>query len=53
MTDVVADAVGRLSRDDWWGGVHRALDELGPNDLAELHGDQALFDVAAGDGLDS
>lgn len=51
MLDVVTDAVHRLSRDEWWGTVHAALDEMSDAALADHHSETEVLDNAAADGL--
>lgn len=52
MQDVVADAVHRLSQDEWWASVHSALDDLGPTVAASYQAESSRLDAAAADGLD-
>lgn len=51
MLDVVADAVHRLSRDEWWTSVRGALDGLSAADVASYEGETWALDAAAADGL--
>lgn len=52
MLDVVADAVHRLGRDEWWSSVHDALDELSPADVASYRAESHGLEAAGADGLD-
>lgn len=52
MLEVVADAVHRLGRDDWWSSVQRGLDELTPPDAACYQAESLLLGGATPDGLD-
>lgn len=51
MLDVVADAIHRLSRDEWWATVHAALDEMSDEEAAEYRREADVLDNAASDGL--
>ena len=51
MLDVVSDAIHRLSREEWWESVHHALDDLTPEDRAEMDEETRLLDRTAADGL--
>ncbi len=51
MLDVVADAVHRLSRDQWWDGVHDAIDALTTDELGSYGNETDQLDSAAADGL--
>lgn len=51
MLDVVADAIHRLSRDEWWATVHVALDAMSDEEAAGYRGEAEVFDNAAADGL--
>lgn len=52
MLEVVADAIHRLGRDDWWASVHSALDEMSEADRADYRREADALDNAAADGLD-
>jgi len=52
MLEVVADAVHRLDRDEWWDSVHDALDGLTPSALAAYQLESDQLGIAATDGLD-
>lgn len=51
MLDVVADAIHRLARDEWWGSVRQALDDLPDVEVAEYADEAEQLDRATGDGL--
>ncbi len=51
MLDVVADAVQRLSRDEWWSSVREALDVLSPSEVTSYQHDALAKDSTAADGL--
>lgn len=51
MLEVVADAIRRLRRDQWWVGVHTAIERLEPGGLATYRAEAELLDDAARDGL--
>ena len=52
MVDVVADAVNRFGRDEWWSSVWDALDDLAPSEVDAYRTDSRRLDAAAIDGLD-
>ncbi|MFT7649953.1 MAG: putative transcriptional regulator [Candidatus Poriferisodalaceae bacterium] len=52
MLEVVADAVHRLGRDDWWSSVRDALDGLTSSEAAEYQVESQRMDAALVDGLD-
>jgi len=52
MLEVVADAVHRLGRDDWWSSVRGALDGLTPSDVVGYQAESRQLDAASTDGLD-
>ena len=52
MVDVVADAVHRLGRDEWWSSVRDALDDLAPSEVDAYQMENRRLDAAAVDGLD-
>lgn len=52
MQDVVADAVHRLSQDEWWASVRSAFDNLGAEETASYQAESSRLDAAAADGLD-
>ncbi len=51
MLEVVADAVHRLGRDDWWSSVRDALDDLSPTDTAGYRTESEQLDGSSSDGL--
>lgn len=51
MVDVVADAVHRLGRDEWWLAARRALDGLSDTEVHSYLTESRGLDVAASDGL--
>ena len=51
MLDVVAEAVARLTRDQWWAQVHQELETMTPAELAEYHADVEPLDATSSDGL--
>lgn len=51
MLDVVADAVHRLSQDQWWDSVHDAIDAMPPEDVSGHRAETDQLDSAAADGL--
>jgi len=53
MLEVVADAIHRLTRDQWWAGVHHALDQMAPDEVDDYRAESAPLDGAAADGLDA
>ena len=52
MIDVVADAVNRFGRDQWWSSVWDALDDLAPSEVDAYRMESRQLDTAAIDGLD-
>lgn len=52
MLEVVADAVHRLGRDEWWSSVRDALDGLSPAQVADYQSESQQLDAASSDGLD-
>lgn len=52
MLEVVADAVHRLGRDEWWSEVHGALDGLTQSEVDHYQAEAAVLGVASTDGLD-
>jgi len=52
MVDVVADAVHRISQDEWWLSVRRELDDLTEAEVASYQVESHKLDEAAADGLD-
>ncbi len=52
MLEVVADAVHRLGRDEWWSEVHGALDGLTESEVDHYQAEAAVLGVASADGLD-
>lgn len=53
MLEVVTDAIHRLTRDEWWAGVHDALDQMTPDEVAGYRSESEQLDGAAADGLDA
>ncbi|MBK6501688.1 MULTISPECIES: hypothetical protein [Candidatus Neomicrothrix] len=51
LLEVVTDAVRRMQRDQWWSGVHEALDAMNPEELAEYRAETDQLDGTASDGL--
>lgn len=51
MLDVVADAIHRLSRDEWWATVHAAFDQMSDDEAADYRREADVLDNAAADGL--
>ena len=51
MLDIVTDAVHRLSQDQWWDGVHDAIDAMTADDLGAYRDETDQLDGAAADGL--
>lgn len=51
LLDVVADAVDRLKRDQWWAQVHQELETMTPGELAEYHAEVEMLDTTTADGL--
>ncbi len=51
MVDVVADAVHRLGRDEWWSSVRDALEDLAPSEVDAYQMESRRLDAAAIDGL--
>ena len=52
MVDVVADAVHRLGRDEWWAATRSALDSLSEADMASYQTESRRLSAASVDGLD-
>ena len=52
MLDVVADAVHRLGREEWWSSVRGSLNALSEAETASYRDESRQLDTAAGDGLD-
>lgn len=52
MLDVVTEAVERLSRDQWWDEVHRAVESVPSDVLADVDAETTVLDDAAADGID-
>lgn len=52
MQEIVADAVQRLSQDEWWASVRSALDDLSTEETASYQADSGRLVAAAADGLD-
>ncbi len=52
MVDVVADAVHRISQDEWRLSVRRELDGLTEAEVASYQAESQKVDEVAADGLD-
>ena len=52
MVDVVADAVHRLGRDEWWQAARSALDGLTEAEAAAYQAESRGLSAATADGLD-
>ena len=52
MVEVVADAVHRLGRDEWWLAARSALDGLTPVEAASYQAESRGLSATAADGLD-
>lgn len=52
LIDVVTAAVERWERDQWWDGVHAALDGLSDDELAEYRTQAHQLSGTSADGLD-
>ena len=52
MQQVVAEAVHRLGRDEWWTSVRDALDDLSSEQAASYQAEVRRLDAASADGLD-
>ncbi len=53
LLDVVADAVARLKRDQWWAQVHAELETMTAEELVEYHADIETLHAVTSDGLDA
>ena len=51
MVDIVAEAVRRLRRDEWWASVHDSLDAMTPGEQAAYRSEAEQLDRSARDGL--
>lgn len=51
MVEVVADAVRRFARDEWWSSVRSALDDLSPPEVDAYRLESQRLDATALDGL--
>lgn len=51
MLRVVADAIHRLSRDEWWSDVHGTLDALSEADVEAYRAEADGLAAASRDGL--
>ena len=51
MLEVVAEAVRRLDRDDWWSSVHAALDGLSSSEEKSYQAESRALDATVADGL--
>ncbi len=52
MVDIVADAVLRFGRDEWWSSVREALDDLAPSEVEAYQMESRQLEAAAVGGLD-
>ncbi len=52
MLEVVADAVHRLSREQWWTLVRSALDGMSDAEAESCQAESRRLDATAADGLD-
>lgn len=52
MLEVVADAVNRLGRDEWWSSVRNALDDLTPEETSLYQAEGKALESSSTDGLD-
>lgn len=53
MLEVVTDAIHRLTRDQWWAGVHDALDQMAPEEVSDYRTESGQLEGTAADGLDA
>ena len=51
MLEVVTDAIHRLTREQWWGTVHDALDAMTADEVDAYRAEAATLDGTAADGL--
>lgn len=51
MLDVVAEAVHRLTRDQWWQKVDEAIDAMSATEVAAYQAESDELDGTASDGL--
>ncbi len=51
MLQVVSDAIHRLGRDQWWGTVREALEQMSDDDHTGYRAEARGLDGAASDGL--
>jgi predicted transcriptional regulator len=51
MLDIVTDAVHRLARDQWWDGVHDAIDAMTAEERGAYRAETDQLDSAAADDL--
>ena len=51
MVGVVADAIHRLTADQWWDTVRGALDAMPPAEVSGYQEEETRLDAAAADGL--
>ncbi len=51
LVEVVADAVHRLSRDEWWDQLHSRLDSLSEAEATDLANETERLDDTTQDGL--
>lgn len=52
MLDVVIDAIRQLRREQWWTGVHAAIESLDSESLDSHGAETTQLDQAAGDGIE-
>jgi predicted transcriptional regulator len=51
MLEVVTDAVHSLTRDQWWEGVHEAIDAMTTEQIGAYRAEADQLDGTAADGL--
>jgi predicted transcriptional regulator len=51
MLEVVTDAIHKLTREEWWGTVHDALDAMTAHEVDAYRAEADRLDGAAADGL--
>ena len=51
MVDVVTEAIRHLQADEWWGSVHRSLDDMSDDEVAAHRSETDRFGGVAADGL--
>lgn len=53
MLEVVTDAIHRLTREEWWAGVHDALDRMPQHAVDGYRAESTRLDGTAADDLDA